>query len=467
MRTVLLLIPLLLFIRGGSQCAATTLTFDDLPNEALLTNQLPGILVEGAAVLQARISLNELEFPPLSGDRVLAQTEGPVVFQFQAPIKSFRAHFTYLSPITVSAYNKDGSLLSRVTSRHWTNSALSGGPGSLPNEQLDISSDTGIHRIELNTPLGKYSFALDNLTYQALHDVSPQPEIVLPAGGMGESQDFTFRFSSPLGYQALGVQNVLIHFGLDGVRSCYLAFSQPDNVLYLVHDSGDSLSHGISPGSTEVIGNSQCSIPAEHLKVSRTGKILEFTLRINFHATYAGSKVVHLASRDQSGNNSGWHTMGVWEIPGSAPANPSVIGIQPQHGSGASASFTMSFSDISGADNLGVLNLLIQTGLDGRNACYLAYSHPLGFVYLVNDDGAELLQGGAIGYPAALQNSQCAVDLGKATVTQSGTVLTLTFEITFKKSFGGNRVLYLAARGKDAGNSGWQPLGTWNAKPGE
>ena len=62
----------------------------------------------------------------------------------------------------------------------------------------------------------------------------------------------------------------------------------------------------------------------------------------------------------------------------------------PPAGSGSSQTFTFTFSDSAGYQNLGVVDILIQSALDGRHACYLAFvpSGPAaGVIDLVDDAG--------------------------------------------------------------------------------
>jgi len=141
---------------------------------------------------------------------------------------------------------------------------------------------------------------------------------------------------------------------------------------------------------------------------------------------------------------------------------PVVVGSQPPSGNGNTQSFTFQFSHPSGYQNLGVVNVLINSSLDGRHACYLAYSIPYSTLYLVDDAGDA---GGpyagsvALGSTSVIQNSQCAVALTSA--AGSGTTLTLTLNITFSASFGGNKIAYVAARDQVGSNSNWQALGVW------
>ena len=65
----------------------------------------------------------------------------------------------------------------------------------------------------------------------------------------------------------------------------------------------------------------------------------------------------------------------------------------------------------------------------------------------------------ALGNSAAIQNSQCSVTLTSA--AGNGNLLTLTLNVTFNASFGGNKILYLAARDVAQNNSGWQAVGVW------
>src|SRR6266478_871062 len=72
------------------------------------------------------------------------------------------------------------------------------------------------------------------------------------------------------------------------------------------------------------------------------------------------------------------------------PSTPTVNPVSPNGSSGAGQVFTLTFSDSAGYQDLGVLNVLINNALDGRQACYLAYSQPQNVLYLVNDAGTAI-----------------------------------------------------------------------------
>ena len=128
--------------------------------------------------------------------------------------------------------------------------------------------------------------------------------------------------------------------------------------------------------------------------------------------------------------------------------------------------YAFTFTDANGYRDLSVVDVLINSFLDGMGACYVAYvptSASSGFLYLVDDAGDG---GYASGSPLALpssgtmQNSQCAINAAGSSASASGNTLSLNLSISFKPGFAGNQVFYLAARNNSTGNSGWQAAGS-------
>jgi hypothetical protein len=160
---------------------------------------------------------------------------------------------------------------------------------------------------------------------------------------------------------------------------------------------------------------------------------------------------------------------------GGAPSNgvgfpirsgPAAASVSPGGGYGSSQSFTFTFSDPSGWQNLGVVDVVINRFLNGSHACYIAYSVTYSALYLVDDAGdAGGPFAGSMVLPGtgSVSNSQCTVNGTGSSAVGSGTTLTLTLNIAFSSSFDGNKVIYTAARDTGTGNSGWQALGTWGA----
>lgn len=307
----------------------------------------------------------------------------------------------------------------------------------------------------------------------ALGQIPPQPISTTPNFGYSASQTFVFTFGGSSSWNNVAVANVLINNSLNGAGACFIAYvpsSSTSGLIYLVNNAGSDAVTMVIPG-TGTIANDQCSLSAAGSSASVSGTTVALSLAITFKPAFGGNKIIYMAARDSAENNSGWKTMGTWGVPAAAPPGASVVSLSPASGARLTQSFTFGFSDTLGWQDLTVMNVLINSALDGGNACYLAFlsSGPSsGILYLVNDAGpgpgagTGLSAGVAIPNGQTVENSQCRVSGQGSMVSSSGTNTTLTVAITFKPSFAGQKLVYLAAGGLAGNtNSFWQAMGTW------
>jgi len=299
---------------------------------------------------------------------------------------------------------------------------------------------------------------------------TPSPFSVKPSSGSGPSQTFTFVFSDTGGYQNLSVMDVLFNSALDGRTACYIAFvpaSAASGSVLLVDDAGDAggpfQSLSLPGGGT--VSNSQCSISGAASSATGSGNNLTLTLAISFSSNFAGSKVVYTAARNLSSNNSGWQALATWTIPGAPTMGPGVGGVTPARtNSLGPTAYTFTFTDTNGWQDIAVANILVNSALDGRHGCYLAFvpsSGSGGSLLLVDDAGDAGGPFSAMTLPGAgsVSNGQCSINGAGSSVSGSGNALTVTLSIEFQQSFSGNQVLYLAARSNSL-NSNWQAVGS-------
>ena len=292
---------------------------------------------------------------------------------------------------------------------------------------------------------------------------SPSVVSLSPAASSGGSQILTVTFSAPGGYQTLDVVNVLINTALDGRQACYFAYSRPSNALYIVADNGDAsqISGKVMDG-TGTVGNSQCSATLAGSSATGNGNTLTLVLNLSFAASFAGNKVVYAAARDTAQNNSGWQTMGVHGVPPLPATFPNPTGMNPASGSGLTQTLTFTYQDQSNATNLQTVWALVNTAIDGRVACYVAYYRPGNQLYLYpdNGDGTQATNIVLTGNNT-IGNSQCSVAAQGSSVQTSGNTLTVTLPITFKSPFAGFKGVWLAAQTLSGQVSPWQALGAW------
>jgi hypothetical protein len=300
-----------------------------------------------------------------------------------------------------------------------------------------------------------------------------QPTSASPAGGNGSTQTFTFTLTDPDGWQNITLVDVLVNKYLNGLGACYIAvvpLSASSGVVYLVDDAGDAggpFSSIVLPGSGTA-QNSQCSVSSTGSSVSGSGNTLTVSLNLTFASGFAGNRTIYVAAQNGV-NNSGWQVLSTWGVPGVAPAvGPGVAGMNPQRNSVTfGQTFTFTFTDTKGWQDVSVIDVLVNAALNGLHACYLAFlptGPTTGQVYLVDDAGDAGGPFAALTLPGtgSVANSQCSISAVGAYVSAIGTTVNLILPITFSETFGGNRLVYLAARNNSGGNTGWITGGSIN-----
>ncbi len=163
--------------------SAVTIDFDDLNDLDSVTTQYDGVTFLNAAALTSGVSLNEYEFPPLSGANVIFDALGPILIDFDTAVTDLSASFTYLTSITLIAYDIDLNIVEIVRSAFSSNLALSGDQGSTPNELIAIAYEGVSHLVIQGDFLGG-SFTMDELTFNPIAQQvdAPEPLSLLAVG---------------------------------------------------------------------------------------------------------------------------------------------------------------------------------------------------------------------------------------------------------------------------------------------
>jgi hypothetical protein len=151
--------------------------FEGLVGGDPVTDQLAalGVTFSGAQALSALDgSYNEFDFPPLSGSMVVMDSDpGGIRVDFAPGATSVSGHFTYLAPLTMTAY-AGAAELGSVTSTLAENYTSSGNPA---NELLQLAFATSITHVILTTGFGPQSFTLDDFAANIVEeDVTTVPE---------------------------------------------------------------------------------------------------------------------------------------------------------------------------------------------------------------------------------------------------------------------------------------------------
>ncbi len=162
--------------------------FEQFEDSDSVTTEIPGLTFSNTTALEAGVGLNEFEFPPRSGTKVVFDDGGEIVIGFVSPIFSVGAYFNYAQALSLTAYDATNTVLGQVSSQFDSNLALSGDLGSGSNEILSFADAGGhIARLVITGGSGGASFTMDDLTVDAGNTV-PEPTsvaLVLLALGLG------------------------------------------------------------------------------------------------------------------------------------------------------------------------------------------------------------------------------------------------------------------------------------------
>src|ERR1044071_12645 len=139
-----------------------TFDFESFAPDDLVTTQIPGLSILNGIIFTAGVNYNDAELPPHSGFNVLSDNGGPITINFTTPVLSFRAFFTYVQAVTLTGFNLGLSPVSTATAAFGSKLAISGDPGSSPNELLEVTNAAGLSRVVIEGNPAGGSFVLDD-----------------------------------------------------------------------------------------------------------------------------------------------------------------------------------------------------------------------------------------------------------------------------------------------------------------
>jgi hypothetical protein len=287
----------------------------------------------------------------------------------------------------------------------------------------------------------------------------PSNVSVSPASGAGSTQMFTAIYSDPSGFGDINWVNMLFQTQLTGQSACWIQYTLANNVIYLVNDSGSGYSSA-TLGTAGTLSNSQCIVDTGASSASGSGNNLTFSVAVTFKPVFAGTKNTYMSVFNNSTVTSGWQVEGTWTVNTLPPSNVSVT---PASGTGTTQVFSFIYSDPYGYTDIHYVNMLFQSTLSGQNACWVQYTLATNIIDLVNDSGSGYTSS-TLGTAGTLSNSQCSVNTGVSSTSNSGNNLTVTAAVTFKPAFAGAKNTYMSVFNNSNATSGWQVEGTWTAQ---
>jgi len=286
---------------------------------------------------------------------------------------------------------------------------------------------------------------------------------VTPSSGSGATQAFTGVYSDPNGAADLATVRVLFNTSVNSTSACYVTYYPSSNLLYLENDGGTGAS-SLSPGSAGQVSNSQCTLAGTGSSYSTSGNTATLVVALTFSATFTAQEqsIYLFASENNTSKlNSGWVKKGTW---GLSSGPPTVVSLTPVSGTGTGpATFTGVFSDPNGAGDFATIQLLFNTTITSKHACYVVYYPSSNLMYLEGDSVTATSAGVTPGSAVQVSNNQCTLSGTGSSYAASGNTGTLAVALTFSATFTGTQNIYVLASEVNGSNSntGWLKEGTW------
>ncbi len=287
---------------------------------------------------------------------------------------------------------------------------------------------------------------------------------ITPSSGTGQvntPQTFTATYSDPDGWQNLNYANLLINTQVSGANCLSARYDQNTNLLYMRDDSGAVWLGGYAPGSANTIQNSYATLDCSQTSVSGNGTTLTVNWKVTLKGPFTGTKNTYLLAIDDTDYNTGAIQKGAWTIPNNSPSLGTIV---PSSGSGqidAYQTFTATYSDPDGWQNLSTVNFLVNTQASGANCLSAVYDQNENLLYIRNDAGTTWLGGYAPGSANTIQNSYATLDCSQTSVSGNGNTLTINWKASFKSTFIGAKNTYLLATDDAGVGTGVVQKGAW------
>ena len=297
---------------------------------------------------------------------------------------------------------------------------------------------------------------------------APQPAAIAPASGSGYAQTFaaTFLTQKPNGGEPDAVY-FLAAPTITAVNACLIEYTPISGTFRLLANDGATWSASMTTGGTD-LQNSQCTV---HGTSSGSINMLSDTLQRNlvnyavtFKSGYGGSKNLYLLAMNTAlGLNSGWVTIGAWDVPSAG----AVVSLQPLNGGATSGTFTSTFHHTGGANAhyLGYTLFLPTPNVvnyTAQGTCLVEYNRISKGVRLIDNAGTGWLGGAPISSTAqSLSNNQCTIQVSAMTATIDGNTMIVTIPVTFKSSIGPVLGTFLQALDVNGNWTGMTQFGNW------
>jgi hypothetical protein len=143
-------------------------------------------------------------------------------------------------------------------------------------------------------------------------NAAPEALTVSPLNRAGSPVIFTATYRDTDGFADIRTARLVMGSSTALNNNCAIELDRVRNQMFLYNDAGTALLGPVTPGSSSVLQNSQCSIQGTGSSVSWASERNELIWYVNVSFNTRPLRNVYLSVTDLSGLGSGWKTVGTW-----------------------------------------------------------------------------------------------------------------------------------------------------------
>jgi hypothetical protein len=275
-----------------------------------------------------------------------------------------------------------------------------------------------------------------------------------------EGASMTISLSENNGFRDVQLVYLLVDRRFNGMGACFLLYLREQNILTLMNDAGNGWSAPITLGTPgQSVANSQCRAFSDGSWVVGSGNSLALTIRLAFPASFGGDKSVFVYGSDFGNNSTGWIRAAMISLPGNQP--PRIESTTLGAGANGFTAITAAMTDANSPKDIETIYALVDRGIIGINACFLAFNRGSGVILLMNDAGTAWQGLVYPGLAGTASNSQCTIDGAGSSFTETASNVILRVAVKLSPSFSGPKSLFMSTLDVTSATSGWLNSGSW------
>ncbi len=272
----------------------------------------------------------------------------------------------------------------------------------------------------------------------------------------------TVKYLDADGAASIDTAEMLVGSTASATGAVLVRYDANANKLYLRDSANTQWLGGITPGTSATVTNSSVTLNALGTKVSRSGSTLTIQWSLSYKPLLSGrTHNVYSQAQDAFALRSGWKRVGRLTV-----NHPPKVGtVSPKSTSsvaGALVTLITTYTDGDGANSLSRVWFIVNNQPGAYRGMLLRYDVATNRLWMRKADLSGWVGGVAPGSAVKVATGYASLDIGRTSVSRSGTQLTVRWAVSFSSGMK-NRTLYqyMAANDVTGAQSGTVNVGTW------